>query len=159
MRRLVRRSGRGGQLAVVVAACLSLAGCGWPPALYQEARSDDGRCVFRVTEYDEHKDGRRFLALQVVLDGGEIATVGYMGTKWWGGHAVRYEVVSAGKFYYLAVAGHPGYAVAAVDHDRRAVWCNSSDPATEHIDRAFRADPAMPGLTDMNWLWSFVVKP
>jgi hypothetical protein len=127
--------------------------------VYQEARSGDGRCVFWVTEYDEPKDGRRVLALQVVLDGDEIAATDYMGTKWWGGQRVRFEAVSAGQFYYLSVAGHPGYAVAAVDRDLRAVWCNSSDGASAHIDSAFRADPAMPRLTDMNWLWTFVVKP
>jgi hypothetical protein len=143
---------------VVAAACLSLAGCGSPLAVYQEARSGDGRCVFRVTEYTEPKDGDRVLALQVVLDGGEVAATDYIGTKWWGGHAVRFEAVAAGRFYCLGVTGHPGYAIAAVDADRGVVWCNSSDGASEYIVRAFRADPAMPRLTDMNWLWTSVVK-
>lgn len=146
--------------AVVMACmvCLSQPGCGSRPATYQVARSADGRCVCEVIEYqDSDGDFARLLDLRVELDGREVLSRSYMGNKRWGGTARSFVVGRAGAFYCLSVAGHPGYALAAADGTTGAVWFQSTDEPSRHIQTAFASDPSMPRLTDLNSMNAFVL--
>jgi hypothetical protein len=101
---------------------LPLTGCVSPPATYQTARSENGRCVCQITEYDDPKwdAGCRLLDLQIDLDGNPVLRRSYLGSKRWGGKSVRFSVVNEGRYYYVSVLGYPAYAVAAIDTEKRS---------------------------------------
>jgi hypothetical protein len=146
------------KLIAVAVACLTPVGCGNPPSVYQDAHSDDGRCICHITEYDDPKgDVGRVLDLSITLDGRPVLERSYFGNKRWVGPGVRFTVGKVGQFYCLFVIGHPNYAVAAVDGGSGAVWFQSTDAASEHILRAFETEPGKPKLTDLNWLSAFVL--
>jgi hypothetical protein len=117
--------------------------------------------VCEVIEYNDPKGDspHRLLDLRILLDGRELLSRSYLGGKRWGGKARHFAVGRAGPFYYLSVAGHPGYALAATDGGTGAVWFQATDGPSKYIDTAFLADPAMPRLTDLNWMNAFILTP
>jgi hypothetical protein len=148
-------------VAGACALCLSWLSCGSRPATYQVARSDDGRCVFEITEYDDPEGDipYRLLDLCIVLDGREVLRRSYLGTKRWGGTTRQFAVGRAGPFYCLSVVGYQEYAVAVTDGGTGVVWFQATDQTSEYIERTFAADPAMPRLTDLNSMNAFVFTP
>lgn len=138
----------------IVVACLFQIGCGSPPAAYQDAQSDDSRCICHITEYDDPKDGNRLLDLHITLDKHLVLERSYFGRKRWDGEAVQFAVGKANQFYYLFVVGHPDYALAIVETADGGRWFQSTDESSEQIVREFRG----PKLTDLNSLNAYVLR-
>jgi hypothetical protein len=106
-------------VTAVFVVCLPQFGCGSPHRVYQVVRSDDEKCACEITEYREPAEAHTLLDLRIVLGSQEVLARSYFGRKRSDGKKDQFAVSRAGRFYYLSVVGHPEYALAAIDTERR----------------------------------------